>query len=66
MTMLADPAHNRQLRRARAVYCTLRAPRSASTDKSGSLRAELAMLAVFLCVAAGVIALRAWLHLPQL
>ena len=62
MTMLVAPTH---VRRARAVYGTLRTTRS-STEGAGSMFAELAMLAVSLLVVVGVIALRAWLHVPQL
>jgi hypothetical protein len=65
MTTFADPTHSRHSRRARAVYGTLPTTRSGTTDSAGSLLAELAMLAVFLLVVAGVIALRAWLHVPQ-
>ena len=77
MTMLVAPTHSRQIlhthevrharevRRARAVYGTLRTTRSNSTHGVGSWLADLALLAVFLLVAAGVIALRVWLHLPQ-
>lgn len=66
MTMLADPAHSRHSRRVRAIYDTLPAPRSSGRDSARSLLGELAMLAVFLAFVAGVIALRAWLHVPQL
>lgn len=72
MTMLVAPAHSRQIpharevRRARPAYGTLRTTRARSTGGAGPLLAELAMLAVFLLVVAGVIALRAWLHMPQL
>jgi len=71
MTMLSAPSHSRQIaqtrdvRRARAVYRTLRTTRSSSTHGVGSWLADLALLAAFLLVAAGVIALRVWLHLPQ-
>ncbi len=72
MTMLVAPAHSRQIphareaRRARAVYGTLRTTRANGIAGAGPLLAELAMLAVFLLVVVGVIALRAWLHVPQL
>ena len=69
MTMLVGPAHSRQLRRARAVYGSMRTVRNARTDRTDrtdSLLAELAMLAAFLLLGAGVIALRAWLHVPAL
>ena len=65
MTMLAAPAHSRHSRRARAIYGTLPATRSSGKDSTGSRLAELAMLLVFLGIVAGVIALRAWLHVPQ-
>lgn len=65
MTMLVVPSHSqrgRETRRARTVYRTLR---TGSAHGAGSLHADLAMLALFLVVAAGVIALRAWLYVPQ-
>lgn len=66
MTMLVGPAYSRELRRARAVYRTMRTTRSSSTDNTQSLLAELTMLAIFLFIVAGVLALRAWLHVPGL
>ncbi|HEV7260711.1 MAG TPA: hypothetical protein VGN82_23215 [Bosea sp. (in: a-proteobacteria)] len=66
MTMLVGPAQSRELRRARAVYRTMRTTRSSTTNDADSLLAELAMLAGFLAIVAGVLALRVWLHVPGL
>lgn len=72
MTMLVVPSHSprigeaRDVRRARAVYRSQRTSRAGIRHAAGSLLKDLAMLAVFLLVAAGVIALRAWLHVPQI
>ena len=66
MTMLVAPTHSDHSRRSRAVYKTLRNTHRNRAHGADSLLAELAMLALSLLVVASVIALRAWLHVPQL
>ena len=61
MTIDVTHAYTSQQRRARAVYRSIAGKR----PQVGILAAELAVLALMMIVAAGLVALRTWLMMPN-
>ncbi|WP_147283777.1 hypothetical protein [Bosea caraganae] len=61
MTIDVTNAYTPHQRRARAVYRSIATKR----PQVGILAAELAVLAVMMLVAAGLVALRTWLMMPN-
>lgn len=61
MTLNVTHAYTSQQRRARAVYRSVAGKR----PQVGILAAELAILALMMLAAGGLIALRSWLMMPN-